>query len=244
MRLFCLGVSAWALAGAWTAQAQYNPELGDVEGNQLGDVAEESEDSAASDTEAPVEDMEPSSSGAGIDYSGSVRLGLETVLLSFVSTSADGGGVTTDESTLRLGIVPSELGVNVGYAFLDQFVAGARLQASMLSSTRDDEDLSAFGLSFQPYCEYVFTPGQDIEWLAYGLLGIRTSSSSTFGLDTSRFDFSFGAGGGAHIVLSDMVSIDPVAEIGYAIGSLSEPLADYDLSTLFVSVRAGISLWL
>ena len=245
MNMIGIGAAVWLLAGALTAHAQYNPELGEVGDNQLSEVTpieEEAKDKKRS--RAPRTPAETT----GIDYGGSLRVGLESTFFSFVTTSADREGTTTDESTMRFGIIPSELGINVGYAFLDQLVLGARVQSSVFSYSHNregaDSDTSGFGLSFRPYCEYVLSPGDDIEWLVYGTLGIQTRSSSADGASASQLDFALGAGGGAHVVLSDLVSIDPVAEIGYAIGSLSEPAREFDLSTLVVSVRAGISLWL
>ena len=239
------GLFAAALAWAGPALAQDNPELGDI-----GAEVDSSTESTFEAT-APEPEVDSSGGGDGIDYSGSLRIGLDTVLLSFVSTTftldAD-EDIESSTTNLRIGIVTSDLGLNVGYAFVDQLVVGSRLQISTRSGTTDnggvEEDTSEFAWLLQPYGEYVFTPGETLEWLALASLGVRGVSQDVGGTERNGFSFLMAIGGGAHIVLSHWASIDPLVELGYLLGSQSDAGVDYSQSALFVSVRAGLSIWL
>ena len=187
---------------------------------------------------------------------GRFKLGIETALFEYTTTTVDAGGVatTTDNSAseVSFGIVPARSGLDLGYGLSDSVVLGTRLLLVHNSQEQPGAaasvDATVFG--FLPHLDYVFPSRSSTRVFLGPLAGFGIADAQ----QVSAHLFIFGANFGAHIFASKGVSIDPRLVVSYALGEESYDInlggllpalgVSADIHVIAVSVMLGISAWL
>lgn len=126
----------------------------------------------------------------------------------FTDSDFDTGSSTNDVSTsTSININPS-----FGYFIADNFVVGASVGLSFLSSESDGGDItsSSNGISFGPYVRYYTDSGLfGLAGLGFGSTNIQ-QESPFFDTDVTSSTFSWQVGVGYAIFLNESISIEPI----------------------------------
>ncbi len=146
-------------------------------------------------------------------------------------------------SKISLGILPTLLGIDLGYGVSELVVVGTNFQFSYINIDPEGESsLSGTTVSFVPHVDIVFSQGQSARPFIGLLAGLQFASESDGFDDQSLLSFLFGARTGIHFFVVDAVSITPVASFMYGIGSYED--TEIDVDTILVDVFLGLTAWL
>jgi hypothetical protein len=157
---------------------------------------------------------------------------------------------------VSFGILPSLLGIDMGYSVSGLLVLGCNLQLSYANS----EGAGGIGLpagmnisssvttvGFIPHADFVFADGQITRpfiGVSGGLQFVSASTDIDYGYsgDSSGLSFLVGARGGIHIFVAGPVSITPTASFMAGIGSFDD--SEDDFSILLFDIFLGLTVWL
>lgn len=188
---------------------------------------------------------------------GRFKLGIETAVFEYSSTTTEGAGTaTTNNSTdeVTLGVAPARAGVDLGYGVADTVVLGARLLLVHSSTEQPGgQDIDTTLLGVVPHLDYVFASHSATRVFLGPMLGFGVTAAG-FGPanDGSAHLFLFGASFGAHIFAARGVSIDPRLALSYALGEAAYDVTfggitgsvSADIHVIAVSALLGVSAWL
>lgn len=190
---------------------------------------------------------------------GRFKLGIETAVFEYSSTTFEGAATaTTNDSTdeVTLGVAPARAGMDFGYGLGDTWVLGARLLLvhSSAEQAAGGQDVDTTLLGLVPHLDYVFKSKSSTRVFLGPMAGFGVAEAGLGPAnDGSAHLFLFGVNFGAHIFATRGVSIDPRLALSYALGSTSYALMPTGLPTLSVSadvhviavsVLIGVSAWL
>lgn len=159
----------------------------------------------------------------------SFRLHLETGVLGIASTTVDNNGNETDDTTTRVGIFPTDIGLGAGFLIKPSFMLGL--------STYLYGDDGGFRLKLLPYFEYLFAQSASLRPFIGATAGIDHYNPDRGDTYTSLI---IGGLGGVHIMMASAFSIDVSGRLTYE--SWSE--GNTDVSVLAMTVLLGLSGWM
>ncbi len=190
------------------------------------------------------------------------KLGLETRLFRFVSTTVDLEGPSPEETVTNLefgvfghgaplssvaaivGQPASSFGADLGFGITDSVLVGTRVMFDYgRLKSEDGESISGLQFAFLPHADVVFLRRQSFRPFLGAQLGAQISSASLETMDVSSTIFLVGASLGAFGFVSDAVSIDPRVSFLYSFGSAEIDVADADTDSISVALMIGLSGW-
>lgn len=172
--------------------------------------------------------------GTAAAQSGDIRLHLETGVLGFTAVDEETNGMQgRDDSSIRLGLFPAELGFGAGFRITPAVMLGFNTYVYMDNGGDGD---SYFRLKFLPYFEYMFrAAGSSRPFLG---LTAGIDHEDRDGPD-SHTGIVFGGIGGIHIMLGGGASFDLSGRLTYE----GRERGNTDISTLAFTILIGLSAW-
>ncbi len=213
---------------------------------------------------------EPTNSGKQFRFHGE----LEPLAFTHWNPDGDGDNVNTfgfgfgRTTAIDASILPPTWSLGFGYVFLDgNAIVGARFAFQVQTSKQDDESdmmdddvrTTLVGGQLIPYFRYLFLPGKRVRPFVEGRFGVTGTTVTArdedddFSSTTNSVGPVVGAGGGAHIFLTDAFSVDAGLTFDYfAPHSRNETTIadtttenDYekDGDLLNIAAQVGFSVW-
>ncbi|MBI5534312.1 MAG: hypothetical protein HY898_16425 [Deltaproteobacteria bacterium] len=186
------------------------------------------------------------------DIKGAFRLGFEGVLYAqdSMTVSASSGPVATGDvnvKTRTTGVLPSALGLGVGYAPSSHVLLGVHFLAA---STKTEVDLT--GAQPTSGTQWSILPSLALLTRSQGVVrpffetrvGWRGASTEVAGTETSSTSMLVvGGGAGLHIFANDHVTLDPAFNAYYTHGTYKDASTEMTGSGFTVMACVALSAW-
>ncbi|HEX3852670.1 MAG TPA: outer membrane beta-barrel protein [Polyangiaceae bacterium] len=175
-----------------------------------------------------------------------VQLSLDANLAAYDNLKLSSSGTTASSSDTTWGPGSSGLGFGFGYGLSENWLIGLRLLGSSTTSslnTPGSTDTKFTSYSILPRVEYMFAL-QPVHPYFGATLGLRGTSSSGAGSNTSANDFVFGGVAGVRAFATSSFSIDPSITLLGATGKEDVGAQSFDRSGLTLLLGVAFSGWI
>lgn len=198
-----------------------------------------------------------SSVAAAQTRAGLVKIHLDTSLFGFGvgEEDYDNSNLERDYDQITVGLGTPSAGIGGGYTIIDGLVVGGKVTLALDGWDKYHYDSGGFTWSVMPYVEYIWLAGifRPFVMGTLGFEGFVLNDDDTIDQDKNWWNFTFGAGGGAHFFLYDRISLDATLLFTFGVGTGERETAtiggnrvtaDFSHWRFLFMTLIGISVWL